>query len=618
MLKAKQMARATIVGSKEYLEETIETLHKLNAIHINDFTEERSGFKIGYPLKRAASASEKLLKIRSISNLLGIGNITISEKFESKKLFEKTDKELDELEQRVNRTVEKKGEIEGKLEDIKRVLEEIQPIMNEVGEEYKKYDMRELAPLLVSSELEEKIVGILQFDEFSEDKINSLTFTKKLVMISKKLEKEKEKEEKKLDDIKAKYTSFILASEELLSIEVEKAEAPLRFAETDHFFIIDCFVPTKRFEDVKKGIREVHESILVENLEEEEEEPVSLENPKLSKPFQPFVEAFATPRYKEIDPTIIISITFPFFFGFMLGDIGYGLVIIALVLLGITKKLFTVFAMEGVSKQLNKVLLYSAISSIIFGIIYGEFFGFMMFSTHEHTGFLFPAIHYGQYHLCNLLFGVSLHLPIDRFEDVALLLVLTSLIGIAHLYLGWFLGFGNKVKMEGIKQALFEKGGWILLLTGGFILCIQAVPSIMFGGVFSFSTTTVIGAILLLIGLLLVIKGEGFTAIVEIPTFLLSNTLSYTRLFAIGASSAGIAFAFNGMAIDFFNSGGAMGIGLAVAILIMGHVINILLGLMGPTLHSLRLHYVEFFTKFYEGGGTTYRPFGRGRRYTKV
>ena len=94
MLKPKKMMRAAILGSKEHLETAIEALHKLSAIHINDFTEERAEFKIGHPLKRAASASEKLLKIRSISNLLGICDVGISEKFESKRLFERMDMEL--------------------------------------------------------------------------------------------------------------------------------------------------------------------------------------------------------------------------------------------------------------------------------------------------------------------------------------------------------------------------------------------------------------------------------------------------------------------------------------------------------------------------------------------
>ena len=131
----------------------------------------------------------------------------------------------------------------------------------------------------------------------------------------------------------------------------------------------------------------------------------------------------------------------------------------------------------------------------------------------------------------------------------------------------------------------------------------------------SFQPLPLIGLILLIVGLILAVIGDGFTAIVEVPTMLLSNTLSYTRLFAVGASSAGIAYAFNTMGVQQFNAGGT-GIIFCVIILFIGHFINILLGLIGPSLHSLRLHYVEFFIKFYEGGGNRFMPFGKRRRYT--
>jgi V/A-type H+-transporting ATPase subunit I len=163
-----------------------------------------------------------------------------------------------------------------------------------------------------------------------------------------------------------------------------------------------------------------------------------------------------------------------------------------------------------------------------------------------------------------------------------------------------------------------------MILIGGVSVIAKLMPAMMSKSPIPLSDPVLIGGLVLgLIGIILLIKGEGFISILELPT-LLSNVLSYSRILAIGLSSAGIALAVNTLAMNLFirPEGVLLGKGIlfalvGVVILFIGHLINLLLGILGPGIHSLRLQYVEFFTKFYEGGGKKYAPFGYNRKYTE-
>jgi V/A-type H+-transporting ATPase subunit I len=200
---------------------------------------------------------------------------------------------------------------------------------------------------------------------------------------------------------------------------------------------------------------------------------------------------------------------------------------------------------------------------------------------------------------------------------VGKMLVLCVLIGVAHLMLGMMIGLRNAWVAHGAKHAILEKGGWILILAGLTLFSFSAVPKLLSGEGLQFTDAqSLFGLAMLATGVAMAFAIEGINTILELPG-LMGNLLSYSRIYAIGLSSVGIALAFNEyMAIPALEAGG-IGVVIGVLVLIAGHALNLGLGIIGPLIQTLRLHYVEFFTKFYKGGGVKFNPLRYNRKHTK-
>jgi len=651
MLKPEKMTKVVIVGTKDVLEQTTETLHRLNLFHITDYDGSESGFKIGKPHTIASKLSEHLVSLRSISTQLNLSEKSSTEGMVSaKELPSMIESNLSQLEEEVSNRqdairaaeaeLKTQQDLEGaikplaalplSLEDytgyesirvfVGFIDNDIEDVIRAETSQYELYtgsfEGRGTIAVAVPVEKEVEINKILQnestYMELRPPKLEGRPKSflggiknKKEELSARLTELESERER-----IKKDYAEFILSSEEYLTIETQKAEAPLKFATSENSFVADGWIPVDRYDELERTLSETAGgNIYVSKLEVGEEEiedvPIALSNPKVAKPFELLVNTFATPKYKEIDPSILLFITFPLFYGLMLGDIGYGVLLIFLSWIIMSK------VKSGGLHELSIILLYSAFSTIFFGIIYGEVFGLPLFNLMHHgvveTGILaINGPHIGM-----------LHLPVHRFAAVQPLLAMTFVVGILHVTLGLLIGFRNVSVEHGIKHAVLEKLCWLLILFGGIMAIVPAMPAIM--GSATMDTQDPIfrgGIVLVIIGLILLIKGEGPIAIMEIPT-LLSNIFSYARLLAIGLSSAGIALAVNTICKDVLFAQGGVFIAVGILVLILGHTINLLLGIIGPGLHSLRLQYVEFFTKFYEGGGTEYDPFGFIRKYTE-
>ena len=227
--------------------------------------------------------------------------------------------------------------------------------------------------------------------------------------------------------------------------------------------------------------------------------------------------------------------------------------------------------------------MFASVCTVIFGFVYGEFFGFEPY-----------------------------HPLISRAHEMGLLMSIAILIGMTHILAGLLIGFYNVYKRHGLKHAVMEKFGWILLYP--LILKLFVVLGILSGGIASFADSILPGwlilSVLAAIGVVFIIMSEGITGAVELPG-IFGNILSYSRLMAIALASVSLAMVINDGAKALAGMG-IIGIVGAILIFTIGHAINIALGIIGPFLHSLRLEYVEFFTKFFKGGAKRYAPFGYG------
>lgn len=649
MLAAKKVSKAIIVGNKTLLDSVVDVLYQLNCVHIEDFDKEDSFFSIGRPGKAATEASNKLVKLRSFSNFLGLKPHNPDTMVNQDSLLHEMDDKLDELDSAISRLTDKRNYLDNELKAIESKVVELEPFSqfpldvdmykgynsisvhtgfvrsNEIETDIRSittdyelfissYNKMQVIALFISKEYEEQIAEVLDKNAFSEIHIPELTGNPQQLisgMINRKQDAQIELAsiESEIDILQKKYKDFVQASDEVLSITTQKAEAPLKFATSDNTFIIDCWISDDEFEKVVSTIEhEFNGRIFISKLDLEEEEiesesiPIEYDNPKPVKPLETIMDLYSRPTYKEIDPSAIIFITFPLFYGIMLGDIGYGLVLLTLGMVGIAK------IKEGELRSLSTLLVYCSISTIIFGILYAEIFGFHIFGHHSIVTSLMGE---------NSVLGMAFHnfslLPIlDRLnpDDIPILLIASALIGVVHLNLGFLLGFRNMAISHGMKEAVLEKISWIVLQLGIAIFIVAYLGYIPLAG-------QKIGAAVAVLGLVMLIAGEGMGAILELPS-ILSNTLSYTRLAAVGLSSVGIAFAVNEIVTTMLFPEGGVFIIIGILVLIIGHTVNTVLGVVAPGLHALRLQYVEFFTKFYEGGGRKFNPFGYIRKYTEV
>lgn len=647
MLKPKQMSRAVIVGHKNILEETVDALHKANLFHIEDFNEDGSDLKIGKPFEKGSEVSKRLVKIRSIASLLGVKDVAVA-KQNPAEVCSQLDGCLDTLDEELEVLAEKKRVLEAEVKDLGSSKKDLLPLINidldlslyrgyenlavfaghvkdnveapisRITPSYEIYYDQQTGTvvLFVPKDKAGPTAEVLAGASFKEFKVPSLSGvpSRLLADIEQKeadLNKKIGAVDAEIDALKLKYSDFILASNEILSIEVQKSEAPLRIATTESSFIIDGWLPTEqygRLEQVVKDATNGRAFVSEQEITKPDikKVPIEYNNPKVVSPLQEIMNLYGRPTYKEIDPSALIFITFPLLYGMILGDIGYALILLALAL--IIKKVVSTDAV----KPLMNILIYCQISTLFFGILYGEFLGFPLASYHGDHGVepgLIPGLDTLELFASPFAAGEMIGLPLHRTHLVMTFIVATVFVGLLHVNLGYVVGFINEKRKHGISAAIFEKGSWLVVELGILLIVLGYLDML----------PVIVGVLVFILGVGMLVKGEGVKGPVELPS-LLSNSLSYTRIIAVGLSSIYIASTVNLIAFEMIWQPGSPIGGMtifAIVVFLFGHTLNTALSIIAPGLHALRLQYVEFFGKFYEGGGRKYDPFGYIRKYTE-
>ena len=656
MLAPKPMSRMLIVASRDQAEPIIGELYREHLFHIEDYVEQGregyEGFKIGNPLPGATEVSQELVRVRAIENVFAIRgeDIDAKQKLSVPEIQKKIESDLPGIEKEVEDLTAARSKLDTKTKEYEQKIAELAPFTGipldlALLRNYPHFSVlagyvpKEVA-LSVPHEIEtvkgkdrafiiafvaakdraqaERELQEAQFqavtipDESGTATVRTAHYTEQIAS----LKKETEGINAKLAKIKESHADLLVACEEAFRARIEKTEAPLRFATTSKAFVAEGFVPADRIAELSAALdRVTGGKVFVSEQPVDpahDNVPVEYNNPDFAKPAQLLMDVYSRPTYTEVDPTLVLSIMFPIFFGLIVGDVGYGLLMLALCV-GLW-----MFMKGDEIRQFLKILRNASILTIIFGLLFSEFLGFelpwapLIYSRHLNIGVTEAG---GQ--------GAA----------IAQLLIISVWVGILYVTLGRVLGMINHARQDHGEhriKAVLANLGWITVMWGILIAIWSMFPIPLMPDLSGLPVVAVGLSVGMIVAIIFIVMGVIFIArdavleIIEIPT-IISHVLSYTRLTAVGLSSVAIAMVVNYLAIGMFiNPGmkdlsivGIVMIVVGVLIFLIGHAFNLALGLLDGGLHSIRLHYVEFFTKFYKGGGRKYNPFGMKRKFTE-
>ena len=401
------------------------------------------------------------------------------------------------------------------------------------------------------------------------------------------LEKERQEIEQRIAGLGGKREALLEASDRA-AIALRREEAKSRLVGTDKVFLLEGWLPADRCAEIEKTLKPF--TCAIETREPTEDEypqvPVQLKNNKLTRPLNMVTEMYSLPAYGTLDPNPLMAPFFILFYGIMMADMGYGLLMMIASVI-ISKK----YRPKGTSGELFSLLGLCGISTFIMGALTGGFFG-------DFLTQLVAIVSPGTVFALPKLFG-----PLD---DLTMILIGSMALGMVQIVTGMAISLIEKCKRKKFLDAFFEEITWWIVFIGIALLALGKGAAVLY-----------VGCVLVLLGPIVQGKGWGrltgvFGSLYNHVTGYFGDILSYTRLMALMLAGSVIAQVFNMLAAMPGN------VIAFIIISMLGNAMNFGLNLLGCYVHDLRLQCLEFFNKFYVDGGKPFRPMTLDTEYVDL
>ena len=401
------------------------------------------------------------------------------------------------------------------------------------------------------------------------------------------LEKERQEIEQRIAGLGGKREALLEASDRA-AIALRREEAKSRLVGTDKVFLLEGWLPADRCAEIEKTLKPF--TCAIETREPTEDEypqvPVQLKNNKLTRPLNMVTEMYSLPAYGTLDPNPLMAPFFVLFYGIMMADMGYGLLMMIASVI-ISKK----YRPKGTSGELFSLLGLCGISTFIMGALTGGFFG-------DFLTQLVAIVSPGTVFALPKLF--------DPLDDLTMILIGSMALGMVQIVTGMAISLIEKCKRKKFLDAFFEEITWWIVFIGIALLALGKGAAVLY-----------VGCALVLLGPIVQGKGWGkltgvFGSLYNHVTGYFGDILSYTRLMALMLAGSVIAQVFNMLAAMPGN------VIAFIIISMLGNAMNFGLNLLGCYVHDLRLQCLEFFNKFYVDGGKPFRPMTLDTEYVDL
>ena len=383
-----------------------------------------------------------------------------------------------------------------------------------------------------------------------------------------------------------------------MTVRRDKYRALENIGITKNAFFINGYIPETDGENLKSELlKRFTVAVELKEPTEDEDVPLAFKNNAFIAPVEGITSDYSMPSKNDIDPNPIMAIFYYFFFGMMFSDAGYGLLLMIVCgILGFGN------VIEKKKRNTFRMFFYCGVSTTFWGLMYGSFFGDLIATVSKTFGS-------GKLALSPIL--------VDPVQKPLSVLIMSVVFGTIHILAAMVIKFYMTWRSGEKLAAVFDTGFWILVISGISVLAA--------GAAFTIPIVTNIGKYIAVggaIGLVLTQGRSSKNPIMKLLNGILSlydvtsivgDVLSYSRLMALGLATGVIASVVN--VLGSLGGNGIVGLISFIAISIFGHTLNFAINMLGAYVHTNRLQYVEFYQKFYEGGGRKYNPLGLNTKY---